>query len=72
MTEVVKRAVTIALLVLATSCGLGPSQGACESHTRELRRMQAQLDEAAARRQDLAPYVTAIERARATAEAAGC
>jgi hypothetical protein len=68
----VKRAVTIALLVLTTSCGLGPSQGACESQNRELRQMQAQLDEAAARRQDLAPYVAAIEQARAAAEAAGC
>jgi hypothetical protein len=68
----VKRVRTISLLVLATACGLGPSPAACESHRRELDRMQAQMENAASQRQDLAPYVAAIERVRAAAEAAGC
>jgi hypothetical protein len=67
----VKRTLIISLLVL-TGCGLGPSQAACESHRQELDRMQAQMETAAAQRQDLAPYVAAIERVRAAAEAAGC
>ncbi|MGH2683366.1 MAG: hypothetical protein ACRDIX_09065 [Actinomycetota bacterium] len=67
-----KRAFTILLLVLTTSCGLGPDRAACESHRRELDRMKAQLDAAGSRSQDVAPYVAAIERARAAAEAAGC
>ena len=67
-----KRSLTISLLVLATACGLGPSQAACESHRQELERMQAQMDAAASQRQELAPYVAAIERVRAATEAAGC
>jgi hypothetical protein len=34
--------------------------------------MQAQMENAASQRQDLAPYVAAVERVRAAAEAAGC
>jgi hypothetical protein len=68
----VKRVLAITLLLLTTSCGLGPDKAACESHRQELERMQADLDAAAEQRQDLAPYVAAIAQARRVADAAGC
>lgn len=67
-----KRPLTIALLVLSTACGAGPSASACRVQEQDLERMEAELDAAAAQREDLAPYVAAIEQARAAAEAAGC
>jgi hypothetical protein len=71
MNEDVKRALTIAFLAL-TACGLGPDAAACRVQQQELGQMEADLDAAAAQREDLAPYVAAIEKARAAAEAAGC
>jgi hypothetical protein len=68
----VKRVLAISVLLLTTSCGLGPDRAACESHRQELERMQAELDAAAEQRQDLATYVAAIEKARQVTEAAGC
>lgn len=67
-----KRPLTIAALLLMTSCGLGPDRAACENHRQELARMEAELDAATQQRQDLAPYVAAIEKARQVADAAGC
>ncbi|HEV8572390.1 MAG TPA: hypothetical protein VGR49_05000 [Actinomycetota bacterium] len=72
MNQDVKRALTIAVLVLTTSCGLGPDAAACRVQRQELEQMETDLDAAAAQRKDLAPYVAAIEKAKAAAEAAGC
>jgi hypothetical protein len=67
-----RRALTIAILILSTACGLGRDASACRVQQRNLEQMEAELDAAAAQRKDLAPYVEAIEKARAVADAAGC
>ena len=72
MTQDMRRALTIAALVLSTACGLGPEAAACRVQQRNVEQMEAELDAAAAQRKDLAPYVEAIEKARAVADAAGC
>jgi hypothetical protein len=71
MNEDVKRTLIVALLVL-TACGLGPSASGCRVQQQSLEEMEAGLQTAAAQRKDLAPYVAAIEQARAAAAAAGC
>jgi hypothetical protein len=67
-----RRALTIAALMLSTACGLGPDASACRVQQQNLEQMEAELNAAAAQREDLAPYVAAIEKARAVADAAGC
>jgi hypothetical protein len=71
MNEDVKRFLVIALLVL-TACGLGPSASGCRVQQQNLEEMEADLQAAVSQRKDLAPYVAAIEQARAAAAAAGC
>lgn len=71
MNQDVKRVLIIALLVL-TACGLGPSASGCRVQQQNLEEMEADLQAAAAQRKDLAPYVEAIEKARAAAAAASC
>ena len=72
MTDDMRRALAVALLLLSAGCGLGPDASACRVQRQNLKAMEAELQAAAAQRKDLGPYVAAIEKARATADAAGC
>lgn len=66
-----RRLAVVALLV-ATSCGLGPSAAACDGLARQIREAEADMQAAAAQRSDLKPYLDAVREAREAAEAAGC